>query len=230
MATKNGLLEDISMEEIWLNPEDFNRQCDYLRGAYFRLEKDFLEYLEYVPYREEHLHVSSPRLADFILRIPPLLAKSFRLLTFGSKMKGSYERWLHDPRLRSKEEEFHKYTEELKKLYVKKEKNIDYLNDYYEFHISNVFTIWGDENLINKKITLNTEIGKIEFSNKLYPFEKEKWRSWKELRNEIEHRGRTEATLNAVLCGMAFLIILIVQLYSWRDAFFAFTSNLFEIG
>ena len=229
MSSRNGSLEEIN-KKGWIDQNDFNRQCDYLFGAYFRLEKDFLEYLEYVPYREDHLHVSSSRLADFILRIPPLLAISFRSLTFGERMKGSYERWLYDPILRSREEEFHKYITELNRVSMKKEENVDNLNDYYELHVSNVFTFWGDENLVNKAVTLNDEIGKIEYSKRLYPFEKEKWFMWKDLRNEIEHRGRTEATLEDVLHGLAFLIILLEQLYGWRDAFFELSSDIFEIG
>lgn len=229
MSSKNELSGEGTIDEIWIDSDDFDRQCDYLFNAYFRLEKDFLEYLEYVPYREDHLHVSSSRLADFILRIPPLLTISFRYLTFGGIMKYSYERWLHDPGLRSREEEFQKYAEELKRLYEKKEKNMDSLNDYYELHISNVFSLWRDENIIFREITLYEDVGKIEFSKKLYPFKKEKWFSWKDLRNEIEHRGRTEATLEDVLYGLAFLIILLYQLYSWRAAFFELTSSLFDI-
>lgn len=229
MSAKNGLVEEVSIDEIWIDTDDFDRQCEYLLGAYFRLEKDFLEYLEYVPYREDHLHVSSSRLADFILRIPPLLAISFRSLTFGECMKGSYERWLHDPRLRYREEEFHKYIKELKQLYIKKEKNIDNLIDYYELHISNIFTLWYDENLTKQEIILNYEVGKIEFTEKIHPFQKEKWYSWKNLRNEIEHRGRTEATLENVMYGLAFLLILLTQLYTRKDAFFEFSSELFQM-
>lgn len=228
MSAKNGLVEEFTIDEIWIDTDDFDRQCEYLLGAYSRLEKDFLEYLEYVPYKEDHLHVSSSRLADFILRIPPLLAISFRLLTFGENMKGSYERWLNDPRLRCREEEIQKYIKELKQLYIKKEENKDNLIDYYEIHISNIFTLWHDDNLTKKEVMLNYEVGKIEFTEKIYPFQKEKWYSWKDLRNEIEHRGQTEATLENVLYGLSFLIILLEQLYTWKDPFFEFTSELFQ--
>ena len=101
--------------------------------------------------------------------------------------------------------------------------------DYYKLHISNIFTLWDDDNLTKKEIMLNYEVGKIEFTEKLHPFQKEKWHSWKDLRNEIEHRGRTEATLENVLYGLAFLIILLEQLYTWKDAFFEFTSELFQM-
>ena len=228
MLKKNRLAEDVTIEEIWIEPADFDRQCEYLLGAYLCLEDDFLEYLEYAPYREEHLHVSSSRLADFILRITPLLSISFRALTFGGKMKGAYEYWLHDPS-HGRGEVFDKYTKELKQLYVKKEKHIDSLNEYYELHVSNVFTLWDNDNLIKREIMLNYEVSRIEFSKALCPFQKEKWFSWKDLRNEIEHRGRTEATLEDVLYGLAFLIILLEQLYSWKDAFFEYSSNLFQM-
>jgi len=228
MSTKNGLPEEVKIENIWIDDDDFDRQCEYLLRAYLRLETDFLEYLDYVPCRVEHLNVSSQRLADFILRIPPLLTKSFRTLTFGGKMKGRYEYWLYDPS-HGYGEDFNKYVKKLKQIYVKKEKNTDNLNDYYKLHALNVFTLWGEEDLTKKEIRLKDKVGIIEFTKTLHPFQKKQWFSWKDLRNEIEHRGRTEAKLKDVLYGLAYIITLLEKSYSWKDAFYEFTSGLFQI-
>ena len=63
------------LKHIWDDKDASAKVSTYLYGAYDRLERDFLSVLNYVPLRESHLEVSSPRLADVVLRTSPLINK-----------------------------------------------------------------------------------------------------------------------------------------------------------
>ena len=73
----------------WMNRSEFEKQSTYLFGLYSRIERDFLELFDFIPLREDYLCIESSWLADYILRVTPLLSKAFRLLTFGPPFKTS---------------------------------------------------------------------------------------------------------------------------------------------
>ena len=74
-------------KNIWVNYKDNKNMTEYLNNTYNRLETDFIDYLDYVPLKEDHLEVTSQRLAELIQRISALLSKIFRIVTLGSPMQ-----------------------------------------------------------------------------------------------------------------------------------------------
>lgn len=117
----------------WLDEEIFENRTEFYFNAVNRQENEFLNYLEYVPLRTVNLAVSSQRLADFMLRIFPLLTIGFNVITFGKGMKryvNSAQHIFSDSN--TQQELFSK----LKDLY---DKNNPYLRDYYKFHSDRLF-------------------------------------------------------------------------------------------
>ena len=214
-----------------MTAEDSRRLTEYVSGAYKRLERDFINYLDYVPLREVHLCVSSQRLADFIIRIDPLLSTCFRLITFGDSMKSYCESSITIIPFDDKKIEF--FYEKLEKLYNKKEIDKDTLWDYYKFHDSEKLVItvfWNEKRLSMHELEIQEKIG-ISDCFQIRPFGKKEWDAFKECRNAIVHRDKTEASLEDVLHGIACLAIIfeIIKIRSRGRRPIVIDSNLFLI-
>ena len=217
---------------IWILVGDDRKIKGYVYSAYKRLERDFMNYLNYVPLRNKHLCVSSSRLADFIPRISSLLSKCFRLITFGNSMK-TY--CVHNVMWQFSENvgELKALYEKLEKIYNKKEKNEDNLNDYYSLHDldkSFITGFWDGKRISIQERIVKEKIGILD-SLVIRPFEHKEWRAWRECRNSIEHRDKTEASLKDVLYGIACIAIILenINKRSWTDRYLDFDSDLFVV-
>ena len=217
---------------IWIPVGDHRKIKVYVYSSYKQLERDFMNYLNYVPLRKKHLCVSSSRLADFIPRISSLLSKCFRLLTFGDSMK-TY--CMHNVTW-----QFSEYVgglkvlyEKLEEIYDKKEKNEDNLNDYYSLHDLDkpfITGFWDGKCISMQERIVKEKIGVLD-SLVIRPFEHKEWHSWRECRNSIEHRDKTEVSLKDVLYGIACIAIILenINKRSWMDRYLDFDSDLFVL-
>ena len=214
--------------DIWIPNEDCHRLTEYVFGAYQRLETDFINYFNYVPLRNNHLHVSSQRLADFIQRTSQLLSKLFRLITFGESMENYLRRAARF--VFGYTTEYEELLSELYKIYDKKVKNKDYLNYYYKLHNldkSFIKAFWNGKCLSMKEVKFQKRVGILEYNCLTKPFKWENWLSWKNCRNAIEHRDKTEASLKEVLYGIACCAIILENIASRNSIKKSFDSNIF---
>jgi len=214
--------------DIWIPNEDCHRLTEYVFGAYQRLETDFINYFNYVPLRNNHLHVSSQRLADFIQTTSQLLSKLFRLITFGESMKNYLRRAVKF--VFGDTTEYEELLSELYKRYDKKVKNKDYLNYYDNLHDldkSFIKDFWNGKCLSMKEVRFQQRIGILEYNCVIKPFKWENWLSWKNCRNAIEHRDKTEASLKEVLIGIACCAIILENIASRNSIKKSFDSNVF---
>lgn len=196
---------------VWMNDKDSKNITEYLNNAYNRLETDFVDYLEYVPLKEDHLKVTSQRLADFIQRISALLSKSLRIVTLGSPMQQYCERSM-EFRFGSGSLGLEKLYKHLNGIYNKVKVNKDTLNDYYILHDINetfITGFWNGKPISKQEIELREKIGVLEYPQTLVPFKHEEWYSWKDSRNAIEHRYETTTSMKNVLYGVAYLAIVL---------------------
>jgi len=220
----------VETPNIWIPVEDDRKITGYVYNAYKRLETDFMNYLNYVPLRKDHLCVSSSRLADFIPRISSLLSKCFRLITFGYSMKTYCE---HSIPLQFSENGSQKALyEKLDDIYNKKKKNEDYLNDYYGLHDldeSFITDFWDGKRISMQERMVKEKIG-ISDSLVIKPFDHKEWYAWGECRNAIEHRDKTEASLKDVLYGIAYIATILENITkrSWFKQL-DFDSDLFVV-
>jgi hypothetical protein len=221
----NGHDEIENIEEFpWMGALDFERQSAFLVKRYQRLEIDFLDYLNYVPLRNEHLEVSSWLLADYVLRITPHLATAFRLLTFGNPMffqSKVNKRILEDDVFRKK------FLKKMESLNSKREKNEDHLHHYHKFLNQKQYgsILWFNRRISDLEIETNFITGQCEYDEGLKPFKAETWFSWYDYRDSIEHRGQTEASVYHVLQGLACLAILLTSINMYDPI--VFNSKLF---
>lgn len=224
--------ENLEHQNIWIPDGNHRKMKSYIYSSYKRLERDFIDYLNHVPLRNEHLFVSSSRLADFIPRISSLLSKSFRLITFGDSMN-TYcvynVTWSFD----GNSDDLKALYEKLEIIYDKKDKNEDKLNDYYCLHDLDrpfITDFWDGNRISMQERIVKEKIGVID-PLVIRPFKHEEWYAWKECRNSIEHRDRTEASLKDVLYGIAYIAIILenINKKSRLDRYPDFDSDLFVL-
>lgn len=224
--------ENLEPPNIWIPAGDHRKIKAFVYSSYKRLESDFMDYLNFVPLRNEHLCVSSSRLADFIPRISSLLSKCFRLITFGNSMKTyciNNVTWQFNGNI----ENLKALYSELEEIYTKKEQNDDNLNEYYRLHDLDepfITGFWDGNRISMQERIVKEKIGILD-SLVIKPFEHKEWYAWRECRNSIEHRDRTEASLKDVLYGLAFIAITLENITkkSWLDRYPDFDSDLFVV-
>lgn len=219
------LLVEMVESSPWMNHLDFQRQSSFVFSSYQRLENDILEYFEYVPLREKNLSLTSVRLADFLLRMPPILTKAFKIMTFGFITQNMFDTHLGFIPDKIKQEEILKLIND---LHEKKKLNEDYLNHYYQFHNNKIVApyIWRGKLISEREVKLKEIISRIEYDEIIKPFNSKNWHSWIDCRNEIEHRERTEADLEKVLQGLACIYMILERVSSGTPEYLK--SNLFD--
>ena len=219
-----------NLEHIWDDKKESEKVSAFLYGAYTRLEKDFLAVLEYIPLREQHLSVSSPRFADFVLRTSPLINKTFRILTFGRGTLEKLERETNPANSNSmSSEDLFSIQELLLYIYKYKKKDRDSISHYYKWFSNDLFyklyPVNEDEFI---KTIRKTEI--IDSELKIIPFKDEIWKNWVNNRRKIEHRNQTEASIECVLQGLAITAKLLETYANCRYPGDWFESSLFNIS
>ncbi len=218
-----------NLEHIWDDEKESKKVSAYLYGAYTRLEKDFLAVLEYVPLRKQHLSVSSPRFADFVLRTSSLINKTFRILTFG---RGIFEKleWEINPANSNSmsSEDLVSIQNFLLEMHKKKKKNQDSISHYYKWFSNDLFYKLfpvSEDDFI--KTIKKTEISDSEII--IFPFKDEVWKNWVKNRRKIEHRDQTEASIECVLQGLAITAKLLETHANCRNPGDWFASSLFDV-
>ena len=212
--------------DIWINDEEYKRKIEFLYLMYKEVENEFLEYLKYVPLKEDNFNVSSMLLADLIPRIFRYMESSFKALAFGEPMKVFYER---DIRF-----EFQGGRELKIELYRDLE-NIPEgagVYDYYTFFSKEdkkyIEKFFREGSLTNQKIKPIKHIGLVEYEETIEPFKPEEWNRLRRIRNDIVHNQKMEARLYDVFQALACLAILLDNRYSiWGQS--KLESKLFRI-
>ena len=218
-----------SLQHIWEDDISSKKVSGYLYGAYSRLEQDFLSVLEYVPLRESHLHVSSSRFADFILRSSPLINKIFRTMTFSKRTLKQLE-WEINPEnsYGISSDDYDSIQELLLNLHSLKKRNRDSISHYHKWISSGLFYKLypiNEDDVVTTQ--LKTEVIESEFT--LNPFGNDVWGNWIDNRRKIEHRDQTEASIQCVLNGLAIIAKLLVTYADISNPGDWFQSDLFDV-
>lgn len=207
----------------WLDKDTFENRTEYFFNAVNRLETEFINYLEYVPLRTENLKVSSQRLADFMLRIFPLMTIGFNIITFGDGMKqyvNSANHIFSDSTIQQ---------ELFSKLVTLHNENNPFLRDYYNLHLDRLFQQYWNISIEEDDLELRKMVGIINYSTKIVPFDHSIWDQTHKVRNEIIHRTRTEASLENVVNGLGCLNLIAGRICNWTRLRYDYRSVLFNI-
>ena len=97
---------------------------------------------------------------------------------------------------------------------------------YYNFHSDKDLQQFWHIAIDEDDVTPRNLIGLISYTESIFPFDKTVWEGLHEVRNEIIHRNKTEATLGDVLNGLACLIVIAARIFNWNALLFEFQSIL----
>ena len=205
---------------------EYVNNYSFLHLSFERIEQEFLEYFEYVPLEEKHLHVSSMRLADLILKIFPLIGIAYRTITFGTPMKSLIKHLKFN-----KVSGINEFVEKVEKIHQKNESNDDSLWDYYKLLNEDITKERAGISILSEKaVSLRTRVGYIHLIKTFQPFTGENWQNIVDTRNEIEHRGKKVASLEESLNTLSCLAILLdINARGQEDHPLDFSSNIFQI-